>query len=53
MEAEITTKKIGGIWIDERGLTEEIARRKVSEIADFRRGRTIVGEKKAGWQLES
>lgn len=41
LRMKITTKKIGGIWhgyreghpeVDERGLTEEIARRKVERI---------------------
>lgn len=41
MSEEIETKRVGGIWhgylkgapsVDERGLTEEIARRKVQEL---------------------
>jgi hypothetical protein len=42
---KITTQKVGGIWhgylegdpsVDERGLTEEIARRKVERIVERR-----------------
>jgi hypothetical protein len=49
---KITTRKIGGIWhgyldghpeIDERALTEEIARQKVKRILDTWTGDDAVG----------
>jgi hypothetical protein len=51
-EMKITTRKIGGIWhgyleghpeIDERALTEEIARQKVKRILDTWMGDDAVG----------
>lgn len=49
MGDRITTRKVGGIWhgyleghpeIDERGLTEEVAKRKVERIVDKMRAKT-------------